>query len=140
MDIGLLIDNEDVAATSRATFERRDPVTGDVATRAPAATPEDAVRAADSAAAAAVRIANDTEYGLSSGIFSADVKRALDIARRLEFGCCHINGPTVQDEPQMPLGGMKASGYGRFGGQPGIDAFTEIQWVTVEDPNQHYPF
>jgi acyl-CoA reductase-like NAD-dependent aldehyde dehydrogenase len=68
------------------------------------------------------------------------VKLAMDIAQRLDFGCCHINGPTVHDEAQMPLGGMKASGYGRFGGQPGIDAFTEIQWVTIEDPNQHYPF
>jgi acyl-CoA reductase-like NAD-dependent aldehyde dehydrogenase len=89
---------------------------------------------------AAIRVANDTEYGLSSGIFTRDVKLAMDIAQRLDFGCCHINGPTVHDEAQMPLGGMKASGYGRFGGQPGIDAFTEIQWVTIEDPNQHYPF
>jgi acyl-CoA reductase-like NAD-dependent aldehyde dehydrogenase len=88
----------------------------------------------------AVRVANDTEYGLSSGIFSRDVKRALDIAHRLDFGCCHINGPTVYDEAQMPLGGMKASGYGRFGGQPGINEFTEVQWISIEDPDQHYPF
>jgi acyl-CoA reductase-like NAD-dependent aldehyde dehydrogenase len=88
---------------------------------------------------AAIRAANDTEYGLSSGIFSKDVKKALDIAGRLDFGCCHINGPTVHDEPQVPLGGQKASGYGRFGGSPGINEFTELQWVTVEDPGQHYP-
>jgi vanillin dehydrogenase len=87
----------------------------------------------------AVRVANDTEYGLSSAIFSRDVKLALDIAQRLDFGCCHINGPSVYDEAHMPLGGMKASGYGRFGGQPGINEFTEVQWISIEDPNQHYP-
>jgi acyl-CoA reductase-like NAD-dependent aldehyde dehydrogenase len=87
----------------------------------------------------AVRVANDTEYGLSSAIFSRDVKLALDIAQRLDFGCCHINGPSVYDEAHMPLGGMKASGYGRFGGQPGINEFTEVQWISIEDPNQQYP-
>lgn len=87
----------------------------------------------------AIAVANDTEYGLKAGIFSRDVKRALEIARRLEFGCCHINGPTVYDEAQMPLGGMKASGYGRFGGHAGINEFTETHWVSVEDPDQHYP-
>jgi acyl-CoA reductase-like NAD-dependent aldehyde dehydrogenase len=85
---------------------------------------------------AAIQVANDTEYGLSSGIFSRNVKRALEIAERLQFGCCHINGPTVHDEPQVPLGGQKASGYGRFGGSPGISEFTEVQ---CEDPHQHYP-
>ncbi|HEY1721818.1 MAG TPA: aldehyde dehydrogenase [Magnetospirillaceae bacterium] len=87
----------------------------------------------------AVRVANDTEYGLSSSIFTNNVKLALELASRLDFGCCHINGPTVHDEAQMPLGGMKASGYGRFGGQPGINEFTEVQWVSIEDPNQPYP-
>jgi acyl-CoA reductase-like NAD-dependent aldehyde dehydrogenase len=87
----------------------------------------------------AIRVANDTEYGLSSAIFTRDVKKALEIAQRLDFGCCHINGPTVHDEPQMPLGGMKASGYGRFGGLPGISEFTELQCITIEDPSQHYP-
>ena len=88
---------------------------------------------------AAVRVANDTEYGLSSAIFTRDIGLALQIAQRLDFGGCHINGPTVNDEAQMPLGGMKASGYGRFGGAPGIQEFTEVQWVSVEDPHQHYP-
>lgn len=88
---------------------------------------------------AAIALANDTEYGLKAGIFSADIKKALEIAERLEFGCCHINGPTVYDEAHMPLGGMKASGYGRFGGHSGINEFTEMHWVSIEDPNQHYP-
>ena len=87
----------------------------------------------------AIRVANDTEYGLKAAIFSRDVKKAMEIARRLEFGCCHINGPTVYDEAQMPLGGMKASGHGRFGGHAGINEFTEVHWVSVEDPAQHYP-
>ena len=63
------------------------------------------------------RHANDTDYGLSASAFSSDVGRALEIARRIESGICHINGPTVHDEPQMPFGGPKGSGYGRFGGK-----------------------
>lgn len=87
----------------------------------------------------AIRVANDTKYGLSSAIFTSNVTLALEIANRLDFGCCHINGSTVYDEAQMPLGGMKASGFGRFGGLPGVHEFTEVQWLTIEDPNQHYP-
>jgi acyl-CoA reductase-like NAD-dependent aldehyde dehydrogenase len=66
----------------------------------------------------AVQNANDTEYGLSSAIFSRDVNKAMKTAERLETGMCHINGSTVHDEPQMPFGGMKHSGWGRFGGAP----------------------
>jgi vanillin dehydrogenase len=87
----------------------------------------------------AVRVANDTEYGLSSAVFSRDINRALDVAGRLETGICHINGPTVHDEAQMPFGGVKGSGYGRFGGKAGIAEFTDLRWVTIEGP-QHYPF
>ncbi|CUW43014.1 succinate-semialdehyde dehydrogenase [Brucella vulpis] len=87
----------------------------------------------------AIRVANDTEYGLSSAIFSQDVKRALALTRKLETGICHINGPTVADEAQVPFGGVKSSGYGRFGGKAAIDEFTELRWITIEGP-QHYPF
>jgi acyl-CoA reductase-like NAD-dependent aldehyde dehydrogenase len=87
----------------------------------------------------AVRVANDTEYGLSAAVFGQDLRRALAVARRIESGICHINGPTVADEPQMPFGGVKASGYGRFGGKAVIEAFTELRWITIEGP-QHYPF
>ena len=87
----------------------------------------------------AVRVANDTEYGLSSAVFSRDVKKALAVSKRLQTGICHINGPTLADEAQMPFGGTKASGYGRFGGKAVIDEFTELRWVTLEGP-QHYPF
>jgi acyl-CoA reductase-like NAD-dependent aldehyde dehydrogenase len=88
----------------------------------------------------AVKIANDTDYGLSSAVFSGDVRRAMAVARRLNTGICHINGPTVNDEAQMPFGGTNGSGYGRFGGKAAINEFTELRWITIEDPKQHYPF
>lgn len=88
----------------------------------------------------AVRVANDTPYGLSSAVFGADITRALDVASRIEAGCVHINGATVQNEPQAPYGGMKQSGYGRFDGRAVIDQFTEVKWVTIEPANQPYPF
>jgi acyl-CoA reductase-like NAD-dependent aldehyde dehydrogenase len=88
----------------------------------------------------AIRVANDTEYGLSSAVFSRDVNRALAVARRIESGICHINGPTVQDEAQTPFGGMKASGYGRFNGLAAINEFTELRWITIETEPHHYPF
>jgi acyl-CoA reductase-like NAD-dependent aldehyde dehydrogenase len=87
----------------------------------------------------AVKVANDTEYGLSSAVFGQDVKRALSVAKRLATGICHINGPTVHDEGQMPFGGVKASGYGRFGGKAVIAEFTDLRWITIEGP-QPYPF
>ena len=87
----------------------------------------------------AVSIANETEFGLSAAIFGRDQARALQIAGRIESGICHINGPTVHDEAQMPFGGVKASGYGRFGGTAGIAEFTELRWVTLQDGPLHYP-
>jgi acyl-CoA reductase-like NAD-dependent aldehyde dehydrogenase len=88
----------------------------------------------------AVRVANDTDYGLSAAVFGADVTRALDVASRIESGSVHINGATVQNEAQAPYGGMKQSGYGRFDGRAVIDQFTELKWVTIEPSNQPYPF
>lgn len=90
--------------------------------------------------AEAIAVANDTEYGLSASVYSQDVSRALAVAEQVESGIMHINGPTVGDEAQMPFGGVKDSGYGRFGGKAGVDAFTSTRWVTIEDPKQHYPF
>jgi vanillin dehydrogenase len=87
----------------------------------------------------AVRIANDTEYGLSAAVFGRDITRALDVAHRIDSGICHINGATVHDEAQMPFGGVKASGYGRFGGKAGIAEFTELRWITIETGPQHFP-
>jgi len=89
--------------------------------------------------AQAIRVANDSEYGLSAAVFTRDIARGLRVARQIQSGICHVNGPTVHDEPQMPFGGQKASGYGRFGGSAGIDAFTELRWITVETQPGHYP-
>lgn len=87
----------------------------------------------------AIRVANDSEYGLSAAVFSRDTARALRVAGRIESGICHINAPTVHDEPQMPFGGVKNSGYGHFGGKAGIRAFTELRWMTVQLGPRHYP-
>lgn len=86
-----------------------------------------------------LRLANDSEFGLSAAIFSRDVSRALLLARRVESGICHINGPTVHDEAQMPFGGVKASGYGSFGSKASIDFFTQLRWVTIQNGPRHYP-
>ena len=88
----------------------------------------------------AIRIANDTEYGLSSSVFGKDVTRALAVARRIQASMCHVNGPTVHDEAQMPFGGMKASGHGRFGGRAALDEFTELRTITVATGPLAYPF
>jgi len=88
----------------------------------------------------AIACANDNEYGLSSAVFGRDIARALQVAGRIQSGICHVNGPTVHDEPQMPFGGVKGSGIGSFGGQAGIAAFTDLRWVTVQTTPRHYPF
>jgi acyl-CoA reductase-like NAD-dependent aldehyde dehydrogenase len=88
----------------------------------------------------AVRVANDTDYGLSAAVFSNNINRAISVATRIQAGCVHVNGATVQNEAQAPYGGMKNSGYGRFDGRAVIEEFTEIKWVTLEDPAQAYPF
>ena len=87
----------------------------------------------------AIRIANDSEYGLSAAVFTRDTASGLRVARQIRSGICHINGPTVHDEAQMPFGGVGASGYGRFGGKAGIDQFTELRWITIETQAGHFP-
>ena len=87
----------------------------------------------------AVQVANDTEYGLSAAVFSENVPAALELAQRIESGICHINDTTVHDEPQMPFGGVKASGFGRFGGRAALEEFTELRWITVQELPRQYP-
>lgn len=87
----------------------------------------------------ALRAANDTPYGLSSAVFSRDTTKALKLAERLESGICHINGATVHDEPQMPFGGVKDSGWGRFGGKAALEEFTELRWITIRRTPTPYP-
>jgi benzaldehyde dehydrogenase (NAD) len=88
----------------------------------------------------AIACANDNEYGLSAAVFGRDLARAFNVARRIDSGICHVNAPTVHDEAQMPFGGVKGSGYGRFGGRAGVDAFTELRWITMQTQPRHYPF
>jgi benzaldehyde dehydrogenase (NAD) len=89
---------------------------------------------------AAIACANDNEYGLAAAVFGRDVARAIQVAGRIESGICHVNGPTVHDEAQMPFGGVKGSGIGRFGGKAGVEAFTELRWLTVQTTPRQYPF
>ncbi|TGG93381.1 aldehyde dehydrogenase family protein [Natronospirillum operosum] len=87
----------------------------------------------------AIAIANDTEYGLSSGVMTRDEERALRIARRLETGMCHVNCSSVNDEPHVPFGGAKASGQGNHGGRWSVETFTQTRWVTLERGGRHFP-
>jgi benzaldehyde dehydrogenase (NAD) len=89
---------------------------------------------------AAIATANDNAYGLSSAVFTRDTARGLRVAARIQSGICHINGPTVHDEAQMPFGGVKDSGIGRFGGKAGVAEFTDLRWITLQTTQRHYPF
>jgi acyl-CoA reductase-like NAD-dependent aldehyde dehydrogenase len=88
----------------------------------------------------AVDRANATSYGLSAGIITSDRERGFALAQRIESGIVHINDQTIADEPQMPFGGVKDSGFGRFGGRAVVDEFTELQWVTMRDGGHPFPF
>lgn len=87
----------------------------------------------------AIAIANDTEYGLSSGIITANEERALEMARSLQTGMCHVNCSSVNDEPHVPFGGSKASGLGRHGGRWSMETFTETRWITLDRGERPYP-
>ena len=87
----------------------------------------------------AIRMANDTEYGLSSAVFTREVARAARATRRLEFGMTHVNDWPVNDEPNTAFGGEKGSGLGRFGGRWAIEEFTTDRWVSVQETRRHYP-
>ena len=88
----------------------------------------------------AVARANATSYGLSAGIITGDRDRGFALAQRIESGIVHVNDQTVADEPQMPFGGVKDSGFGRFGGQAVVDEFTELRWVTMRSEGHPFPF
>lgn len=88
----------------------------------------------------AVALANDTSYGLSSAVFTRDLARGLAVANRIESGIVHINDQTVHDEPQIPFGGVKDSGYGRFGGRAALEEFTELRWISAQLSPRQFPF
>jgi aldehyde dehydrogenase (NAD+) len=87
----------------------------------------------------AVELNNDTEYGLTSAVWTRDEQRALRMAERLETGICHVNCQNINDEPHVPFGGMKASGVGRYGGRWSLDAFTDLRWITLDRGGRHFP-
>ena len=89
--------------------------------------------------AEAVNMNNDTEYGLSSGIITANEERALELARHMETGMCHINCAPINDEPHAPFGGSKASGIGRYGGRWSLESFSETRWITLDRGGKPFP-
>ncbi|MCQ6556321.1 aldehyde dehydrogenase family protein [Streptomyces sp. C10-9-1] len=88
----------------------------------------------------AVRIANDTPYGLSGAVHTGDVERGVRIAKRIHTGMIHINDGTVHDEPIVPFGGEKHSGLGRLNGDAMLDAFTTQKWISVQHGRSRFPF
>jgi acyl-CoA reductase-like NAD-dependent aldehyde dehydrogenase len=89
----------------------------------------------------AVALANNTNYGLTAGVITENLQEGLEVAQRLRTGIAHVNDQPVQDEPMAPFGGIQQSGYGKFGGQAGINSFTELRWVTVQQQGHaQYPF
>ena len=96
------------------------------------------IRAADSEEALA--IANNSSFGLSSAIITNDLQKAMDLSLRLEAGMVHINDCTIFDEPHVPFGGVKDSGFGREGGRYSMEEMTEVKWITVQMGKRQFPF
>jgi acyl-CoA reductase-like NAD-dependent aldehyde dehydrogenase len=89
----------------------------------------------------AIRLANDTEYGLSAAIVTSDATRGQALASRIQAGMVHVNDSPVHDEPHCPFGGMKASGWvGKWGGSGAIEVFTDQQWISTQVSPRAYPF
>lgn len=88
----------------------------------------------------ALELANDSEYGLSAGVLTNDLQRALFFAENIESGMVHVNDASVHDEPYCPFGGCKLSGIGREGGRRSLEEMSELKWVTVQRGRRHYPF
>ncbi|GAA5056098.1 aldehyde dehydrogenase family protein [Streptomyces similanensis] len=88
----------------------------------------------------AVRLVNDTPYGLSGAVHTADVERGVAFAKRIDTGMFHVNDGTVHDEPLVPFGGEKHSGIGRLNGETTVDAFTTIKWISVQHGRSGFPF
>jgi aldehyde dehydrogenase (NAD+) len=87
----------------------------------------------------ALRLANDTEFGLSSAIFTRDVERGVRFALRVEAGMTHVNDSPVNDEANTAFGGEKDSGVGRFGGRWALEEFTTDHWISVQHQPRRYP-
>jgi vanillin dehydrogenase len=88
----------------------------------------------------AVRIANDTPFGLSGAIFTGDVERGTELAKQIDSGMVHLNDGTINDEPLVAFGGEKASGFGRLNGRWALEEFTTLKWISIQHKPRHYPF
>ncbi|MFJ5121250.1 aldehyde dehydrogenase family protein [Kitasatospora sp. NPDC088548] len=88
----------------------------------------------------AVRLANDTPFGLSGAVHTADVERGVRVAKRIETGMIHVNDGTIADEAVVPFGGEKNSGVGRLNGESTVDAFTTVKWISVQHGRSRFPF
>ena len=92
-------------------------------------------------AEAAIDLATDTEYGLTGGVITRDLNTVLNVVSRVRSGMIHINDQGIADESMAPFGGVKNSGYGKFGGPAGIESFSEHRWVTIQHSGRPtYPF
>jgi acyl-CoA reductase-like NAD-dependent aldehyde dehydrogenase len=88
----------------------------------------------------ALALANDTEFGLASAVFASDLERGVRFARGIVAGMTHINGISVDDQPNAPFGGEKNSGLGRFNGEWAMAEFTRAHWITLQFQPRAYPF
>lgn len=88
----------------------------------------------------AVRIVNDTPYGLSGAVHTADIERGVNFAKQIDTGMFHVNDGTVHDEPLVPFGGEKHSGIGRLNGETTVDSFTTTKWISVQHGRSRFPF
>ena len=134
----LLAGGETVGPCMQATLLADVPAESELATSETFG-PVVAIEVVDSAEQAVER-ANATSYGLSSGIITQDAERGMALAQSIDAGIVHVNDQPVGDEPQMPFGGVKDSGFGRFGGSAVVDEFTETRWITVQRGSHPFPF
>jgi len=88
----------------------------------------------------AVKIANDSPYGLSGAIHTQDMELGAELAKQINTGMVHINDSTVNDDPHIAFGGEKASGVGRLNGKWALEEFTTLKWISVQHKPRHYPF
>lgn len=116
----VIVGSNDVATAQEEVF-------GPVATIVPAKNEEHALE-----------LANATEYGLSSAVFTSDVERGLRFAQQIDAGMTHINDTTINDEPNTAFGGEKSSGVGRFGGEWAIEEFTTDHWISIQHTRRDF--
>jgi acyl-CoA reductase-like NAD-dependent aldehyde dehydrogenase len=134
----LLVGGEAVGACYQATLLADVPAGSEFA-RNETFGPVAAIEIVESAEEAVER-ANATGYGLAAGIITTDNDKGLALAQSIESGIVHVNDQPVHDEPQVPFGGVKDSGWGRFGARAAMEEFTELRWITVQSGTRPFPF